>query len=139
MAAMARLPGLRRKAGRRNTLARREARAGLAFISPTLIVVIVVVILPVLWTIMLSFQHIKLLNIRYAGIFGSYTLNNFRHVLASPDFVSSLVTRSSTRCSARPSPSASAWSRRSSCAARSAAGHSCADRCWFPTSRRSWP
>jgi multiple sugar transport system permease protein len=92
MAPMTRLLARRHAQNRRNTLERRDARAGLALISPTVIVVLVVVILPVLWTIMLSFQRIKLLNLRTAGIFGSYSLENFRLVLSSPDFASTLIT-----------------------------------------------
>lgn len=80
-----------RTPGRRATLARREARTGLALISPTLIVVLVMVIVPVLWTLMLAFQDVRLINLRRTGVFGRYTLGNFTRVLASPDFVSSLV------------------------------------------------
>jgi len=81
-----------RRTGRRpSTLARQEARAGLTLISPTVVIVLVIVIIPVLWTIMLSFQRIRLLNLREAGIFGSYTLENFRLVLTSPGFLSALT------------------------------------------------
>jgi multiple sugar transport system permease protein len=73
-------------------LARREARAGLALISPTLVVVLVMVIIPVLWTLMLAFQDVRLINLRRTGLFGNYTLENFKFVLTSPDFVSSLVS-----------------------------------------------
>lgn len=73
-------------------LARREARAGLALISPTLIVVLVMVIIPVLWTLMLAFQDVRLINLRQTGLFGNYTLDNFTNVVTSPDFVSSLVS-----------------------------------------------
>jgi multiple sugar transport system permease protein len=61
-------------------------------LSPTLIVVFVIVILPILWTILLAFQRVKLLNVRQAGIFGTYTLRNFEIVLTSPGFWSSLWT-----------------------------------------------
>lgn len=77
---------------RRGSLARREARAGLAMISPTLIVVLVMVIIPVLWTLMLAFQDVRLINLRRTGLFGNYTLVNFTNVITSPDFVSSLVS-----------------------------------------------
>jgi len=77
---------------RRGPLARREARAGLALISPTLIVVLVMVIIPVLWTLMLAFQNVRLINLRQTGLFGNYTLENFTNVLTSPDFVSSLTS-----------------------------------------------
>ena len=73
-------------------LARRDARTGLVLISPTLIVVVVMVIVPVLWTLMLAFQDVRLINLRRTGLFGRYTLDNFTTVLSSPGFVSSLVT-----------------------------------------------
>src|SRR4051794_31349023 len=78
----------------RRVLTRRqqENRAGLAYLSPTLIVVLVVVVLPVLWTVMLAFQRIRLINLRRAGFFGDYTFANIELVLTSPGFWSSLVT-----------------------------------------------
>lgn len=80
----------RRRAG--PTLRQRENRTGLAYLSPTLIVVLVVVVLPILWTIMLAFQRIRLINVRRAGLFSEYTLHNFTTVLQSPGFWSSLWT-----------------------------------------------
>lgn len=61
------------------------------FVLPTLVIVAVVVIIPVLWTIMLAFQNIQLINIREAGIFGQYSLDNFRAVLSSPEFRQSMI------------------------------------------------
>jgi multiple sugar transport system permease protein len=74
------------------TLKQRENRTGLAYLSPTLIVVLVVVVLPILWTIMLAFQRIRLINVRRAGLFSEYTLHNFTTVLQSPGFYSSMLT-----------------------------------------------
>ncbi|WP_229073165.1 carbohydrate ABC transporter permease [Actinoplanes sp. DH11] len=74
------------------TLRQRENRAGLAYLSPTLIVVLVVVVAPILWTIMLAFQRIRLINLRRAGVFGDYSLANLELVLTSPGFWSSLWT-----------------------------------------------
>ncbi len=74
------------------TARQRENRAGLAYLSPTLIVVLVVVVLPILWTVMLAFQRIRLINVRRAGVFGRYTLDNLETVLTSPGFWSSLWT-----------------------------------------------
>src|SRR4051794_29814561 len=84
----------RRPSGGRRPLTRRqrENRAGLAYLSPTLIVVLVVVVLPILWTVMLAFQRIRLINVRRAGVFGQYTLANLELVLTSPGFWSSLWT-----------------------------------------------
>ena len=50
-------------AARRRTLAQRDARAGLALISPTVVVVVVMVVLPIIWTISLAFQDVELINI----------------------------------------------------------------------------
>jgi multiple sugar transport system permease protein len=69
-----------------------EARLGLAMVSPTVLVIIVAVVVPVIWTIMLAFQNVRLINLRSAGLFGEYTLDNFRRVLTAPGFLSSLVT-----------------------------------------------
>jgi multiple sugar transport system permease protein len=55
-------------------------------------VVVLVVLIPLAWTISLAFQHITLLNIRYAGFIGTFTLDNFREVLASSGFYSALWT-----------------------------------------------
>jgi multiple sugar transport system permease protein len=85
----------RRRPGRgRRPLTRRQRdnRAGLAYLSPTLIVVLVVVIIPIAWTVMLAFQRIRLINVRRAGIFGQYTLANIEAVFTSDGFWSSLWT-----------------------------------------------
>lgn len=76
----------------RGTLAEQESRAGLLFISPTLLIVLAVVIIPTLWTVMLAFQHVRLINIRQAGIFNAYTVNNVKTILTSPEFRQSLET-----------------------------------------------
>ena len=83
-------PPRRERRGR--SLARQESLAGLGFILPTLLIIIVVVIVPVLWTIMLAFQHIRLINIRQASLFNAYSFDNFKAVLESSDFRSSLIT-----------------------------------------------
>ena len=46
--------------GRAQTASARENRAGLGFVTPTFVVVLVVVILPILWTVLLAFQHAEL-------------------------------------------------------------------------------
>ncbi|HEV3496120.1 MAG TPA: sugar ABC transporter permease, partial [Actinomycetes bacterium] len=51
-----------RRRGR--TLAQQEARAGLTLLSPTLIVVLAMVVLPILWTIVIAFQSLRLRNLR---------------------------------------------------------------------------
>jgi multiple sugar transport system permease protein len=81
------------KRGRRpRSLRQSEARAGLLLISPTVLVVVAVVILPILWTVALSFQQLRLLQLRNASLFAAYSLDNFKEVLSSDDFWTSLVT-----------------------------------------------
>lgn len=78
----------------RTPLTRRQsdARTGLLLISPTVLVVVAVVVLPILWTVLLAFQDLKLIQLRYASLFGDYSLDNFVEVLTSDDFLASLVT-----------------------------------------------
>ncbi|MFI6791199.1 carbohydrate ABC transporter permease [Nonomuraea sp. NPDC050383] len=76
---------------RPRTLRQQEGRAGLALISPTLVITVVVVVLPLLWAIMLAFQDVRLINIRSKGLFGGYTLENFRYVISEPGFWTALV------------------------------------------------
>ncbi len=77
---------------RPRTASGRENRAGLAFVTPTFLVVLVVVILPILWTVLLAFQNAKLVDIQENGLFGRWTLDNFEQVFGSPGFWSSLGT-----------------------------------------------
>lgn len=76
---------------RARTLHEQEARAGLALISPTLVITLVVVVLPLLWAVMLAFQDVRLINIRRTGLFGRYTLENFTYVVSEPGFWPALV------------------------------------------------
>jgi multiple sugar transport system permease protein len=85
-------PGAGRERGRGRTLARADARAGLALISPTLVVVLVMVVVPILWTVLLAFQRLRLLNLRSAGLFGEFTLGNFDNVFGAAPFWSALAT-----------------------------------------------
>jgi multiple sugar transport system permease protein len=81
------------KARRRRSVREREdARVGLALISPTVVIVAVVVVLPILWTISLAFQRVRLLNLRSTGIIGDYSVDNFTEVITSPGFLDALVT-----------------------------------------------
>src|SRR5829696_263709 len=70
----------------RGTLAQQEARAGIALLSPTLIVVLFVVVLPILWTIVIAFQSLRLRNLRTRLFDFQFTLDNFTSVLTSPGF-----------------------------------------------------
>jgi len=61
-------------------------------VGPTVVIVVAVVVLPVLWNVVLSFQSLSLVQIHTSGIFGEFTLDNFTKVLADPDFWASLRT-----------------------------------------------
>jgi multiple sugar transport system permease protein len=77
----------------RGTRARRDARAGLALVSPTFIVVLVVVILPVLWALLLSFQRIRLIQLRQMDLLGEpLTLRNYDLLFSSSGFLEAVRT-----------------------------------------------
>ncbi len=74
------------------TLARRQNRAGLAFVSPTVLVVLVVVVAPIAWTVLLAFQQARLVDIQTMNFLGDWTWHNFDQVFVAPGFWSSLWT-----------------------------------------------
>ena len=76
----------------RSARAREDRRTGYLLISPTVVIVFAMVVLPILWTVSLAFQHVRLLNLRSTGVIGDYSLDNFEAVLTSPGFVDALVT-----------------------------------------------
>ena len=79
--------------GGRGSMRRSDARAGLTLISPTLVIVIFMVVLPILWTVLLAFQPLSLLSLATTGLLGTdFTLDNFKTVLTESGFVGSLVT-----------------------------------------------
>src|SRR3712207_6401930 len=80
--------GKPRRRGR--TLAQQEARAGITLLSPTLVVVLAMVVLPILWTIVIAFQSLRLRNLRTRLFDFSFTLDNFQTVLTSPGFLEAL-------------------------------------------------
>ncbi|MEU4681000.1 sugar ABC transporter permease [Micromonospora sp. NPDC023737] len=74
------------------TLRRRESRAGLALVAPTLLVVLAVIGIPIVWTVVLAFQRVRLATLRRTGLFGEFTLDNIERVLHTPGFADTLVT-----------------------------------------------
>lgn len=76
---------------RRNTIVRRDNRDGLLMVLPTVVIVVAVIVIPVLWNAVLSFQKLTLLDIRNAGIFQHATLENYRRVLTGPGFWRSIL------------------------------------------------
>ncbi|PJJ72600.1 multiple sugar transport system permease protein [Diaminobutyricimonas aerilata] len=75
---------------RRRTLAQRDARTGLALVAPTLVIVLAVVVVPLVWSVLIAFQRLKLINVGRQGIFEDLSVDNFARVLTSPSLWSSL-------------------------------------------------
>ncbi|SEQ37029.1 carbohydrate ABC transporter permease [Microlunatus flavus] len=80
-----------RPARGRSARVREDRRTGYALIAPTVVIVVVMVVLPILWTVSLAFQHVRLINLRQTGFFGRYTVDNFVSVLTSPGFATALL------------------------------------------------
>lgn len=76
----------------RRTLTQRDARIGLWLMSPTLLIVLAIVVVPLLWSILISFQRLRLIEIGRADVFKPLTLANFERVLTSGVLWSSLGT-----------------------------------------------
>ncbi|MFD6680343.1 carbohydrate ABC transporter permease [Micromonospora parva] len=72
------------------TLRRRESRAGLALVAPTVLVTIVVIGIPIVWTVVLAFQRVRLATLRKTGLFGDFTMDNIDRVLHTPGFAETL-------------------------------------------------
>ena len=131
---------MRTRAGRGpRTLAERDARFGQLLLAPTLLIVLVVVVLPILWTVVLAFQDLRLIDLRRRGLFGAFTLDNFAAVFGSPGFWTALrTTLLFSVVGTVVVDRASAWRPRWRCAGRSAGAPSCVRRCCCPTWRRWW-
>lgn len=74
------------------TLRERDARLGLTLMTPTLLIVLAIVIVPLLWSILISLQHLRLIDIGVASPFSALTLDNFELVLTSGVLWTSLKT-----------------------------------------------
>jgi multiple sugar transport system permease protein len=82
----------RRSSARVRTLAAREARLGLAFTTPAIVIVLVLVLFPVVWNIALSFQEIRLVELQRVSLFNfDFSLANYGRVIG-PDFFDLLRT-----------------------------------------------
>ncbi|GAA1973301.1 sugar ABC transporter permease [Microbacterium pumilum] len=77
---------------RRLTLTQKDARTGLWLMSPTLIIVVAVVVIPLIWSVLLAFQHVKLIQIGTVNPFGNFTLDNFKVVFSNGALWESLWT-----------------------------------------------
>jgi len=68
------------------TASRRDNRDGLVMVLPTVVIVVALVVVPVLWNVVLSFQDLTLIDIRNAGLFQNVTLQNFIDVFTGAGF-----------------------------------------------------
>lgn len=75
---------------RRRTLTQHDARTGLVLMSPTLLIVLAAVVIPLLWSVLISFQRLKLIQIGVADPFSNLTIDNFTRILSSSELWSSL-------------------------------------------------
>ncbi len=90
--AQGRRNGAGRRAHRTMTLRQREARTGFVLMSPTLLIVLAVVVLPLVWSVLISFQHLRLINVGRANLLSPLTLDNFRKVITSHELWTTLRT-----------------------------------------------
>ena len=77
---------------RRRTLTQRDAQLGLSLMSPTLLIVLVIIVFPLLWSILISFQRLRLIEIGRADFFRPLSLANYERVISSGVLWSSLGT-----------------------------------------------
>ncbi len=70
------------------TLAQREARLAYSLLLPTFIIVLLIVLLPVVWNIWLSFKPVQLRDLQTADLWttADLTLRNFERVLSGRNF-----------------------------------------------------
>lgn len=74
--------------GRRASLGAREARLAYAMIAPTVLIVGLIVILPVLWTVWMSLREVRLIDLQRANFWTlELTLENYATVLRGRNFL----------------------------------------------------
>lgn len=72
------------------SVAQRDSRTGLALISPTLIILLIAVVVPLLWSVLISFQQLRLIQIGTHNPFAPLTWNNYLLALRSGQLWASL-------------------------------------------------
>ncbi|MFI7673053.1 carbohydrate ABC transporter permease [Actinophytocola sp. NPDC049390] len=76
----------------RTTLAQRNARSGLLLISPTVVIVVAVVLVPLVWSVLIAFQRVRLISVGRTGLFENLTVANFARVFGSDTLWDTLLT-----------------------------------------------
>ncbi|TQM78789.1 carbohydrate ABC transporter membrane protein 1 (CUT1 family) [Saccharothrix saharensis] len=74
------------------TLRQHDARTGLLLLTPTLVIVLAVVLVPLAWSVLIAFQRVRLIDVGRAGLFDELTSDNFARVLGSDVLWRSLRT-----------------------------------------------
>ncbi|WP_125775522.1 carbohydrate ABC transporter permease [Antribacter gilvus] len=67
----------------RSSLARAEARAGLGLVLPSVVIVVVLVVAPILWSLLLAFKDLRLVELARAPLFGDFSTASIVEVLSS--------------------------------------------------------
>ncbi|GAA3924772.1 sugar ABC transporter permease [Microbacterium soli] len=76
----------------RRTAARRENVTGLAMALPITLIVIAVIVVPIVWTVILSFQDARYSDVARNGLGNPFTLDNYIDAIVSPGFWKSIWT-----------------------------------------------
>lgn len=71
---------------------RTDARDGIALVTPVTVVVGAVIVVPILWTVVLSFQDARYIDVARNGLFNELTLDNFTSVLTDRGFWEAMLT-----------------------------------------------
>ena len=75
------------------TLAQREARLGWLLVTPAVIIVLILVVFPVVWNIMLSFQRVLVRDLQTVNFLSlDLSLDNYKRVIGVRDFWETLRT-----------------------------------------------
>lgn len=77
---------------RRSAKQRAERRDGAIMVAPILVIVIAIIIVPILWTFVLSFQEARYVDVARNGLFNDFTWDNYLDVFTSRGFWGSLGT-----------------------------------------------
>ncbi|MFC6087941.1 carbohydrate ABC transporter permease [Saccharothrix lopnurensis] len=83
---------MRAPTGPPRTLKQRDARTGVLLLTPSLVIVVAVVLVPLAWSLLLAFQRVRLIDVGRADVFQGLTLDNFERVLGSDVLWESLRT-----------------------------------------------
>jgi multiple sugar transport system permease protein len=82
------MPGKRSERARGPSLSAGESRLAYAMLSPTVLIVLLIVILPVLWTIWMSLREVRLIDLQRANLWSfDLTLDNYLTVLRGRNFL----------------------------------------------------